>query len=349
MKRIFISHASKDKFIVDAFIDLILQNGLGLTVADIFSTSSDGMRITSGTDWREAIKENLTSAKVTFLLVSPNYKESEVCLNEMGAAWLTNATVLPMIIEPINYSSVGVIQQPVQVEKLLDSSSLDRIKDILQEKLEIPAEQIKSDRWTTKKVEFISKCKTQIKDNPFPEPISRIDFEELSKNNSELDKTINSLINEKQELESLNQDLMKLKDAEQVQEVLNDHSDSSIYEEFEQLRKNVRDNLKQFDPAVITAFFNSISGKEIELGWSLYKKELEYAIANDYISDEGNADFDSTYEMRELKASIDKLREFMESERAGEIIETVEKEHRVTFSLGNQGFWEGVFNTSIYY
>ena len=349
MKRIFISHASKDKIIVDAFIDLILQNGMGIGVNDIFCTSSEGMKILSGDDWRESIRKNLAYSKIIILLISPYYKESEVCLNEMGAAWMTETLVLPLIIEPINFSSVGVIQQPKQVEKLFDSKSLDRIKDRIQEILELPAGQIKSDRWTTKKIEFISKGKRQVKSSPYPNPINRAEVEELLNSHQALEKTVESLISEREQLEIFNEELKQAKDAKQVQSIIDKHSDSTTYDEFEKLRQKVRDNLKQFDSAVITAFFTSISRKEIELGWANYRKELEYGIAQDYIDEEGTTDWETTFPMRELKESIDELGHFMDNEKGEEIRTTVEEEYRTTFSLSNQDFWESAFNVNLFY
>jgi len=219
-KSIFISHASKDKEIVDAFVDLILQGALSVPINQIFCVSTDGTKIKSGTDWRESIKENLLSAKVNFLIITPNYKESEVCMNEMGAAWVTSAVVLPLIVEPINYKTVGVIQEPTQIEKLLDENSLDRIRDMVQDVMGIPSIQIKSDRWTVKKREFLSRVKRHITSNPFQIPMDRDAFNTLQKENSELSKTVDNLIEEKTALESLVRDLEKAKDKEEVKKVI---------------------------------------------------------------------------------------------------------------------------------
>jgi len=349
MKRIFISHASKDKEIIDGFIDLILQNGMGIGVDDIFCTSSEGMKILSGEDWRQSIQENLAHSKVIILIISPYYKESEICLNEMGAAWMMDSLVLPLIIEPINFSSVGAIQEPKQVEKLFDSKSLDRIKDRIQETLELPVGQIKSDRWTTKKMEFVSKGKTVVSNNPYPVPVTRDEVEELLVAKDDMEKTIMSLIEEKDQLVKFNEELKLAKDADQVKQIIDKHDDSNTYDKFEKLRQKVRDNLKQFDGALITAFFKSIARKDIELGWANYRKDLEYGIAHDYINEEGETDWESTYPMRELKTSIDQLKYFMENEEGEEVREQVEKEYKTTFSIANQDFWESAFNTSLFY
>lgn len=83
-KKIFISHSSKDKDIVEKFCDCILQLGIGLSYGDIFCTSVEEMGIMNGEDIRSHIKSNIQSADFSFLMISKNYKQSEICLNEMG-------------------------------------------------------------------------------------------------------------------------------------------------------------------------------------------------------------------------------------------------------------------------
>lgn len=166
-KKIFISHAVKDKVISDLFIDVILQNGLGLQMSEIYCTSSEGTKIKPGEDWRNSIRLALINAKINFLLITPNYKKSEVCLNEMGAAWVSNAKVIPLIVDPITYSTSGVIQEANQIEKLLDEYSLDRIKDVIQAELQIESSQLISGRWTSKKKEFLERVNLYLETNPF--------------------------------------------------------------------------------------------------------------------------------------------------------------------------------------
>ena len=71
MKKIFISHTSKDKPIIQAFIDDILVGLLAVKISEIFCTTTDGTRIKSGEDWRNSIQEHLKHAKVTFLIITP--------------------------------------------------------------------------------------------------------------------------------------------------------------------------------------------------------------------------------------------------------------------------------------
>ena len=57
-KKIFISHSSKDKTIVEAFTNL-LRLGANISHEDIFCTSIEEMKIHNGDDIRKHIQENI--------------------------------------------------------------------------------------------------------------------------------------------------------------------------------------------------------------------------------------------------------------------------------------------------
>lgn len=126
---IFISHSSKDESIVKLFTDKILQLALKINLNNIFCTSIQAASITSGEDFRIAIKDNLLRASLVIQIITPNYKSSEVCLNEMGAAWVLSNKVVPFILNPVTYSSVGFIHQPNQLLKLDDINDLLKFID----------------------------------------------------------------------------------------------------------------------------------------------------------------------------------------------------------------------------
>ncbi|WAC01585.1 TIR domain-containing protein [Lacinutrix neustonica] len=310
-KDIFISHSGKDKQIVDNFIDLILHGALSVPINNIFCTSTDGTKIKSGTDWRNSILDALQQAKINFLIISSNYKESEVCMNEMGAGWVASAEVIPLILEPINYKTVGVIQEPIQIEKLLDEKSLDRIKDILQETLDIPISEIKSDRWTTKKKEFVLKTKKYLKENPFPNPLDREVYDELIQENDELETTLTKLIEEKSELEDLVEELKKAKDKSEVSTIVKKYSDTTDFEEFKALTVKVNKALSGFHPIIIGIIFKTYADKDINIEALAYRVNLDEALANDYINEELEASFSRTRKMENLELLLDELSSFM--------------------------------------
>ena len=75
------------------------------------------------------IKENLIRSSHVIQIITHNYKESEVCLNEMGAAWVLNHKVIPFILSPVTYDSVGFIHHPDQLLKLNNADDLFKFID----------------------------------------------------------------------------------------------------------------------------------------------------------------------------------------------------------------------------
>lgn len=346
---IFISHATKDKEIVEAFVELLLIGALSVPIDKIFCVSTDGTKIKSGSDWRDSINESLLSAKVNFLIITPNYKESEVCLNEMGAAWVTSAMVIPLIVEPINYKTVGIIQEPIQIEKLLDENSLDRIKDIIQEVLEIQPALIKSERWTVKKREFLSKVKRYLASNPFPVPMDRDAFDKLLKENNDLNKTVDSLIEEKAELEELVRDLEKAKDKEAVKKVIKKHRPNSDYDEFNDVVEKAKKQLSIFSPIMRGIIFKEYSGKDIQINWENYREDIDEAVAEDYVNDELDADWDTTAEMRNIYKSLNQISEILERNLSEDFDESFKRDYKSPQKIDNKTFWKSVFDVAIYF
>lgn len=132
---IFISHSSKDKKLIDQFVEKILILGCGLSERDIFCTSIEGLGIRNGLDFREHIKSKLKEADYSFIMISKNYKESEVCLNEMGASWALEGLEIKQYLFPgQDFSSLGLLLNVKQASLLSDSSALDELLDELSER-----------------------------------------------------------------------------------------------------------------------------------------------------------------------------------------------------------------------
>jgi len=349
MKRIFISHASKDKEIVQAFMEDILDVGLGIDPNDIFCSSIDGAKIPSGNDWRDEIKKGLEESKITFLIVSPNYKESEMCLYEMGAAWVLSAKVIPLLVEPITFDSVSLLYEIKQVEKLQDEKSLDRVKDGLQRDLEIPRDHIKSDRWTSKKHEFLEKLNKHLVSNPFEAPVTREALIRFERENAELTNAIQMLLDEKGRLEKINEELKNAKDKEEVVVVEEKYLNREKIEEFKSLCGKVKKLLSPLASIVRGIIYADYSGKSIAVNLYNPNSAVEAAIAKDII----NADmlvpnWDDTKTMRDIYSALEALGEFIAKNDEDEnFISAYEIEFDTRLSLSNLDFWEEVIGVSI--
>lgn len=87
-KKIFISHSSEDKEIVEIFVDLLVH--IGLNRDRLFCSSVPGFNIKQGNgDIYDYLRGEFSNKElfVVFML-SHNFYNSVACLNEMGAAWV---------------------------------------------------------------------------------------------------------------------------------------------------------------------------------------------------------------------------------------------------------------------
>ena len=124
-RKLFISHSSKDKVIVNGFIKEILKIGCGFKDSDVFCTL-DPTAIRTGDDFRMKIVENLRECDFILLFISGNYIKSEICQNEMGAAWaLDNKRVLPFILPNATFNDMGFLNEVKQGASIADKRKLD--------------------------------------------------------------------------------------------------------------------------------------------------------------------------------------------------------------------------------
>lgn len=124
-RKFFISHSSEDKVIVNGFIKEILKIGCGFKDADIFCTL-DSTAIRTGDDFREKIVVNMKSCDFILLFISENYIKSEICHNEMGAAWaLEGKRILPFVLPDTTFNQMGFLNVVKQGASIADKRKLD--------------------------------------------------------------------------------------------------------------------------------------------------------------------------------------------------------------------------------
>jgi len=104
MKKIFISHSSKDVKIVEKIVEM-LEN-MGMNPNDIFCTSLHGYGTEFGEDFLKRIKAELTNKIDVIFVLSKNFYESPICMCEMGAAWVLSDFRIPIIIPPFTFSDI---------------------------------------------------------------------------------------------------------------------------------------------------------------------------------------------------------------------------------------------------
>jgi len=124
---IFISHSSDDEKIVTSFFDNLLRLGLDISQKNLFYSSNPSTGISLGEDIPDALKEALNKMTIFIQYVSKSYKKSEVCLNEMGAAWvrLPKNKILTLKAPDVKFKELGFLN----IQRL--ALSINKKEDLL--------------------------------------------------------------------------------------------------------------------------------------------------------------------------------------------------------------------------
>ena len=130
-KKIFISHSSKDKQIVDIFVDKLLHLGLQIDPNDVAYTSREETGVGTGEDIRKFIKENISTCDFVFF---------------------TDRTVIPLVFPNLSFDSIGWLYNVRKGLLLNDPDALDSIFDDITEKYSYKP---RINTWNRNKNEFI--------------------------------------------------------------------------------------------------------------------------------------------------------------------------------------------------
>jgi len=126
-KKIFISHSSVDKTIITDFVEHVLILGLGIKQEEIAYTSEEPLGVIPGEDITKYIKDNIINASIVLIMISPNYKYSEICLNEMGAAWALNKTSISVLLPGVDFNQLGWLKSMEKAVSMADKAQLNNL------------------------------------------------------------------------------------------------------------------------------------------------------------------------------------------------------------------------------
>lgn len=127
-RKIFLSHSYCDKDIAIKIVEKLLIKIFAINKqSDIFFTSKRETGIESSINWRNHIKTNLQDCDIFIALITTNFKESEICLAELGAAWALNKKIYPLIVPPIKYENFSPIIAELQADLLLNREDVESL------------------------------------------------------------------------------------------------------------------------------------------------------------------------------------------------------------------------------
>jgi hypothetical protein len=336
--RIFISHASLDKPLIDAFVDL-LQTGLNISTKDIFCTSLEGQGITQGTYFVPFIREQLKDAGFLIAVISPAYLESTFCVCELGAAWvIEEQQFFPILVPPLNYADLKAVLLGVQSGQINDKNLLNALRDRL-EQVSI-SQSVSTGRWEQKRDEFInafSRIQKELSGS------TNVPFERYSELENKYEysqqalEEKNALIDEQKKLI---EELKLCKDKDQVGAVI--HSKSKPWEKFESLVQAINQAGSKIPPVVLETLFHERSGRTWNPSHSDGKWEsIEAAEQDAYLdTNDGQVSIRQHTRTNRVKEALSQLTDFRNSEESEQVYERFESEHDYPLAMNNKEFWE---------
>ena len=159
LRKVFISHATKDKEIVEEIIDLL--ETIGINSTQIFCSSFEGYGIPLGNNFLDTIKEELSAEVLVLFVLTKNFYESKVCLREMGAAWALSKAHIPIVVPPLSYSDIQVVIPLTQGLLINDIPKLNSLKEKLEKDFSIE-QNIALNNWERKRDRFLANIQRMI-------------------------------------------------------------------------------------------------------------------------------------------------------------------------------------------
>lgn len=341
---LFISHAVKDKPVIDKFFNL-LQTGAGVLLDEAFVSSVSGADIPPGNDFVDHAKKNLIKSKLVILFITPNYYKSRFCIAELGAAWIQEKDIFPLVAPDLE-REIGDNMLGTQTERV-NRTGLNKLFDQL--KRTMPERKYDTERWELMRKDFLSEFEELYEKLPKPEKVERQELDRAEKRASTAMEIRREAESKVKRLKQQVRELERAKDAQEVKEIRKKHSNED--EQFEAYLEEVKDEMDDLNNAVIRAIYASYTANDWSptgQAWSSWRKELERGMDNRRIQSDGrnnpnylSADTNHPEVERAMNALRD-LDHFLSSEASHTFCTLLTEEYDIPIDLKNREFWEKV-------
>lgn len=150
-KDVFVSHASVDAALADAFVRLLRLGGV--PHRQIVYTSSRETGVPTGAAFRPYLQRKLRSAGLVVQLISPGFLASQFCVLELGGQWALGRRSFPLAVPPLTAPVVGQTLGGLQVGSIDDKNVLAELRDAL---TEIAGVTLPTSSWNKAVEEFLA-------------------------------------------------------------------------------------------------------------------------------------------------------------------------------------------------
>lgn len=127
--KIFVSHSSQDKELIQALIDL-LRSAFRLPAKDILCTSVPGHKLPGGADTEEELLSLLRDARLLIGVLTPASLSSSYVLFEIGARWGLKKPHIPVVANGVMPSD---IKEPLKAKNALNAADEDDVHQLIED------------------------------------------------------------------------------------------------------------------------------------------------------------------------------------------------------------------------
>ena len=260
------------KPIVEAFVEF-LRLTLDLRRQDIYCTTIIGT-IPTGVRFIEHIKEHIEGTQVVILLLTENYFQSKFCLAEMGAAWMINKNIYPILVPPLNFDVLD--GTPIAGTQCKSISSPDTLIGIVDEFYSLGVmDTAPIGTLVAQKARDFYGNMDEIMAKIIKKEDSTVSQQELDrvlKDNELLLSRLNEKIEEIEKLEDMVEQIKQAKDKKEILKI--EMENKPIWEQFEQLIDEAKLSLNNLGKIIQSALFYEIRGEDFWPPMSDYKEEV---------------------------------------------------------------------------
>lgn len=340
MSKIFISHSSKDKPVIDKFFEL-LKLGCDLNNDDIFCSSIEAAGIKVGKDFVQWIKNKVLESDLVILFVTPNYLESKFCISEMGASWALEKEIFP-ILHPDLEKDIGSVYLGTNTARL-DGTGLDNLKDRISDY--VPKAKKNTATWSLKRKEFTNMLNDLLKDLPEPDIYTKEQYQQLNEEALAAKELQRKEAASNATLKEQVKELKDLKDPKEVAKI--ERNTMPEYEAYDNMIDEINKSLDKLNNVVKRCLYAHFSGEDWypqRETWDWNKVEIKKARQSSYIEEgreEGFFTINSQHpRMTSIIDQINELDMFITEKMSPELAQKIEAENKIILNISNREYWK---------
>jgi hypothetical protein len=345
MSKVFLSHSTKDKNLVQHYLKLL--QGFGIHTADIYCTSLEGT-ITPGEQFIPNIQKNIEEANVVIPLITENYLDSLFCIAEMGAAWALKHRIYPIIVPPVTYSRLESSPlKGIQAVNLTVKTDVVGIYHHLKDTFSVIERPVNPIQMIVAVDTFLEELPQKYTSNNRQQYVPQKKYDELSGQVDDAIKIIKKKDSTIRELEAYVGQLEKVKNTEEILALKIQYSD--VWETFIKHVEQVKSELKNLDNIVVSSIYFGYRSEEY---WPnrqneyIWDKIRELELDNFIKIDDGVEPNWSHPKIRKADEFLTRFQNFTKSYMEA-IQEIFEEKYEEPFSLISRPVWGILFNAEI--